>query len=206
MTAINRQDSQPFDHHALELALQSLAIRLAENHAEPVELVVCGGSALILSGLIQRTTRDVDVVALIRHGVLCAPAPLPADLKRAIREVAEDLNLPDDWLNNGPSRDEGGLFQMGLPEGFANRLKHTTYGDRLSVHVIDRIDQIYFKLYAAVDRGGYHITDLLALHPTAEEIMQAAHWAMTHDVSDGFVMVLRRLLRSIGYGNVADSL
>jgi hypothetical protein len=190
----------------LDLALGSLAIRLDQNQAAPVELVVCGGSALILTALVTRTTRDVDVVALVRHQALCSPAPLPGDLQRAVCEVAEDLALPDTWLNNGPSRDEGGLFQLGLPEGLADRLTRKVYGERLTVHSIGRLDQIYFKLYAAADIGGYHITDLLALQPSDEELAGAARWAMTHDVSDPFAEVLRRLLRSIGYGTVARRL
>lgn len=188
------------------MTMRSLAIRLEQNHAEPVELVVCGGSALILAGMISRTTRDIDVVALIRQGIICTPDPLPADLVLAIREVAEDLDLPEDWLNNGPSRGDGGLFQMGLPAGFADRLHRTIYSNRLTVHLIDRIDQIHFKLYAAVDRGGYHITDLKTLTPSSKELMDAARWAMTHDVSDGFAMVLKKLLRSIGYEDIADRL
>ena len=206
MTAINAANRGPFDHHALELALRSLAIRLDQNRAEPVELVVCGGSALMLSGLVVRTTSDVDVVALSRHGVLLSPAPLPSDLRQAVTEVAEDLGLPALWLNNGPSRDAGGLFQMGLPEGLAGRCQSLAYGPRLTVHVIDRVDQIHFKLYAAVDRGGYHITDLLALRPTPDELADAARWSMTHDVSEGFATLLKDLLRSIGYGTVTDRL
>jgi hypothetical protein len=206
MTAINRSSLPALDGEHLDLALRSLAIRLEENHADAIELVVCGGSALILTGLVVRTTQDVDVVALMRQGTLCSPAPLPASLLISVREVAEDLALPPDWLNNHPSHDEGGLFQMGLPAGFADRLSHQTYGHLLIVHFIHRIDQIHFKLYASVDRGGYHITDLIALKPSPEEIESAARWSMTHDVSEGFLMVLKRLLRSIGYDIVAERL
>jgi hypothetical protein len=194
------------DRSTLELALRSLAIRLAENQSHPIGVVICGGSALILTGLIPRTTRDVDVVALIRNGELCSPAPLPPELLKACIEVAEDLGLTKDWLNNGPSRDNGGLFQMGLPSGFAQRLHPSSYGPLLTVYFIDRLDQIFFKLYAAVDRGGYHITDLHALAPSPNEIESAARWAMTHDVSAGFAMVLKSLLRNLDYGNVADRL
>jgi len=206
MTAINVPQQGLFDQQSLELALRSLAIRLDQNQAEPVELVLCGGSALMLSGLVARTTRDVDVVALRRRGVLLSPAPLPADLQQALTEVAQDLGLPEEWLNNGPNRDAGGLFQMGLPAGLAGRWQTRTYGPRLTVHVIDRVDQIHFKLYAAVDRGGYHITDLLALRPTPDELTEAARWSMIHDVSEGFAALLRDLLRSLGHGTVADRL
>jgi hypothetical protein len=124
MAALDASIGRRLDLSALDLALRSLAIRLDQNTAAPIELVVCGGSALILTALVARTTRDVDVVALIRHQALCSPAPLPEDLQQAVREVAEDLNLPDTWLNTAPSRDESGLFQLGLPEGLADRLSH----------------------------------------------------------------------------------
>lgn len=206
MADINALVGPSLDLSALDLALRSLAIRLEQNEAAAVELVICGGSALILTDLVPRTTRDVDVVALIREKVLCSPAPLPEDLQQAVREVAEDLILPATWLNNGPSRDEGGLFQLGLPDGLADRLTQRIYGERLTAHFIGRLDQVYFKLYAAADRGGYHITDLLALQPGDDELAAAARWAMTHDVSETFAGIVKTLLRSIGHGAAAERL
>ena len=206
MTTINSSNEKSLDSKSLDLALASLAIRLAENQASPVEFVICGGSALILTGMIPRTTKDVDVVAMIRGGVLYSPDPLPEDLQKASAEVAEDLGLANNWLNNGPSKGDGGLFQMGLPAGFVNRLKSKTYSSLLTVHFIDRVDQIHFKLYAAVDRGGYHIEDLRMLAPSVDELETAARWTMTHDVSKGFAMVLKDLLRKLGYENVAEQL
>lgn len=194
------------DNLTLNLAFESLAIRLTENQTPPVEIVVCGGSALIALGLVVRTTKDVDVVALMRDGMLCSPAPLPESLLQAATEVAEDLGLDNNWLNNGPSQDEGGLFQMGLPEGFAARLRSTRYGSTLKVHFADRVDQIHFKLYASVDRGGYHIEDLCTLSPSSDELEAAARWAMSHDVSDGFAMVLKGLLEKLGHEDVAARL
>jgi hypothetical protein len=195
---------ETLDRTQLDLAMRSLAIRLAENQSDSVEIVVCGGSALILTGMIPRTTKDVDVVALMRAGHLASPSPLPDELLQAAREVADDLDLEDNWLNNGPSRGEGGLFQMGLPAGFAERLTSVVYGERLTVHFIDRLDHIHFKLYASADRGGYHIEDLHALSPRPEELEAAARWCMTHDVSEGFRMVLKQLLTELGYEDVAD--
>lgn len=179
---------------------------MKENRSDPIGIVVCGGSALILTGLVPRTTKDVDIVALLESGVLRSPDPLPTELLKAAAEAAEDMGLPAHWLNNGPSRGDGGLFQMGLPAGLGERLQNRRYGDHLTVHFIDRVDQIHFKLYAAADRGGYHIEDLRALEPTPVEIETAARWAMSHDVSEGFAMVLRSLLRSLGYAKSAEEL
>jgi hypothetical protein len=156
--------------------------------------------------MVKRTTEDVDVVAMMHNGVLCSPAPLPEALLHAASEVAEDLGIDSNWLNNGPSRGEGGLFQLGLPEGFAERLDTKRYGPKLTVHFSHRIDQIHFKLYASVDRGGYHIDDLRALSPLPDELEAAARWTMSHDVSEGFAIILKDLLRRLGYGEVADRL
>jgi len=197
---------QHLGNDALNNAFQSLALRLQENLARPVEIVVCGGAALILTGLVPRTTKDVDVVALSTSEVLRSPDPLPDDLLRAVAEAAEDMGVSERWLNNGPSSGDGGLFQMGLPDGLAERMCNRKYGPILTVHLIDRLDQIYFKLYAAADRGGYHIEDLLALEPAPDEIKGAALWAMSHDVSVGFAEILKGLLGKIGYRDVADEL
>ena len=191
----------------LDQIFRLLGGRLTRNEAPSVGIVVCGGAALIVTGLSSRTTTDVDIVALMddsRH--LVAPVPLPEWLLQAAEEVSETMELPEDWLNNGPSRDEGGLFQMGLPDGFQARLHAREYGDRLAVYFVDRIDQIHLKLYAAVDRGGYHISDLESLRPTDEELSQAARWTLTHDVSPGFRSLLKRLLEALGHEDAASAL
>jgi hypothetical protein len=98
-------------------------------------------------GLIKQTTRDLDVLALMNSsGDLISPDPLPQYLLDTAKEVARDLGLAPDWLNNGPSRYAGGIFQLGLPEGIASRLHGRSYGDRLTVHFIGRLDQIHLKL------------------------------------------------------------
>ncbi len=73
------------------------------------------------------------------------------------------------------------------------------------MHFIERLDQIHFKVYAAVDSGpGRHIDDLRTLNPTEEEIELAAKWAMTHDPSEEFCETLKDMLRRIGYESVAN--
>jgi hypothetical protein len=183
-------------------ALHLLNGRLALDGAPRYNLVVCGGTALNATGLISRTTRDVDIVALMDDGeVLLDPAPLPQPLVDAALVVAEDLGLPKDWLNNGPSSGDGGLFRLGLPDGIERRLIWKTYGEKLRVGFIHRFDQIHFKLYAAVDQqGGYHADDLQMLIPTENELLEAARWAKTHDPSKGFLQGLKWFLGEFGYG------
>ena len=198
--------TMPFNKTRIEQALTLLEARLRRNGAAPQRLVVCGGSALIAMGVVSRTTKDFDIVALMDETEhLLAPVPLPEGLLTAAKEIAPFLEVEGNWLNNGPSRGEGGLFQMGLPEGFVGRLTEKEYGPRLAVYFIGRLDQIHFKLYAAADqRDGTHLNDLKALHPTAAELEAAARWAMTHDVSEGFKMVLKELLTQVGHESVAE--
>jgi len=157
--------------------------------------------------LVTRTTKDVDVLALFSEDHLTSPAPLPESLIQAAQEVAEDLNLPDDWLNNGPSSGEGGLFQMGLPKEISSRITQIYSSTYLNVYAISRFDQIHFKLYASVDQGGgYHLDDLLKLEPTCEEILEASLWCRTHDPSDGFLYLLKETLHAIEFDDVIQEL
>jgi hypothetical protein len=189
------------DSRILEQALTLLERRLSRGKNPPLELVVCGGSALIATGLVTRTTKDVDVLALMDSASnLIDPSPLPSYLISAAKIVAQNLNLPEDWLNTGPAD----LFRMGLPEGFEDRLICHEIGPSLKVHFISRLDQIHFKLYASVDRGGYHIEDLLALNPSQNELIKAGQWSRTHDVSDGYAMLLSDLLNQLGYKYAAS--
>ena len=206
--AINSYISEMLTKEALDRAFKLLSGKLQLAQSEPVRLVICGGSALIAMGFRQRTTNDADVVAMLSEtGELISPDPLPPALLKASAQVARDLGLNENWLNNEPSRNDGGLFQMGLPHGFADRLTKQAFGPRLSIYYIGRLDQIYFKLYAVADRrDDTHIADLRALKPTETELADAARWAMTHDVSEGFRMVLVELLNQMGYESAAKNI
>lgn len=189
-----------FDTQKLDEALLLLHEQLELHNAPHSEIVVCGGSALIAIGLVSRTTRDVDVVALMHRGELKHSEPLPEHIQRAATKVSEILGLPDDWLNCGPASQ----LSMGLPQGFQSRLHRKEIGEKLVVHYIDRTDQIYFKTFAAADRGGYHISDLKALNPSEDELLQAARWCMTQDISEGFRFILKEMLIISGWNHVAE--
>lgn len=189
-----------FDIDKLNKALRLLNEQLIFRQLPHTELVVCGGSALIASNLVTRTTQDVDVVALMQSGTLVTAEPLPPYLIEAVMRVADILHLPEDWLNNGPASQ----FNMGLPAGFADRLRRENIGERLTIYYISRTDQIYFKTFASADRGGYHIADLKALNPDEEELYSAAIWCMEQDVSEGFRFILKEMLTQNGWNHVSD--
>src|SRR5438046_1391427 len=121
--------------------LAALGEQLAARGAR-FDLVVIGGSGLLALGLIDRPTRDVDVVAFLQDRNLLAPRPLPEALVAARDRVARDFGLPEDWLNAAPAD----LLDFGLPPGFVDRLERREYGDALTVHFASRFDQIHFKL------------------------------------------------------------
>ena len=193
---------KPIDISKLNEALQLLNEQLVLTDAPATEIVVCGGSALIATDLVPRTTQDVDIVALMKGEVLVDSEPLPDYLLAAADRVGGILNLPVDWLNNGPASQ----FQMGLPPGFLERLTSVVVGKKLTVHYIGRYDQIFFKTFASADRGGYHVSDLKALNPSDEELIAAARWCMTQDTSEAFQMILKDMFKQLGWQNVSEQI
>ena len=186
----------------LNEALQLLNEQLILIDAPATEIVVCGGSALIATGLVPRTTQDVDIVALMKAEVLVDSEPLPDYLLNAAGNVGTILSLPADWLNNGPASQ----FQMGLPPGFQERLTTVVVGAKLTVHYIGRYDQIFFKTFASADRGGYHVSDLKTLNPADEELIAAAKWCITQDTSETFRMILKDMFKQLGWQNVSEQI
>jgi hypothetical protein len=83
-----------YQYQHFEQAFLLLNGRLALADAPRFNLIVCGGAALVATGLLSRVTRDVDLVALMDDtGVLLDPEPLPSPLVLAAHEVADDLGL-----------------------------------------------------------------------------------------------------------------
>ncbi len=196
------------DQKGVETILSALGEQLGEIASKPLELLVCGGSALNVLGLVQRATKDVDVLAYVNRNTegevsFISADPLNENLITASKKVARDFNLTENWLNAGPAS----ATDLGLPDGILKRVKTRQYGQKLTIHFMGRYDQIHFKLYAAVDQGaGKHFDDLLALNPTPDELEQAARWSMTHDVSKGYRQVLKGLLTHMGFKDVAESI
>lgn len=190
---------------AIDEALDRVGQLLAARRS-PQAIVILGGAALNLLGIVERATTDVDIVATAdapvtehegaaaahpRH-IYSPPQPLPTALTDAARIVARDFDLPDDWLNSGPALQ----WRAGLPPGLERRVHWRRYS-ALWVGLVDRYDLIFFKLFAATDASGprsVHYRDLAALQPTRTELTEAAAWVRRQDASPAFADIFEQVL------------
>jgi len=124
---------------------------------------------------------------------------LPLPFFEARKITAEHFGLKEDWINQGPVD----LLRMGLPAGYFERCQPLDFGYSLSYLIASRFDQIHFKLYASIDRGGYHVEDLKKLQPNEAELASAGQWCLTHDVSEEFKELLLDFLRKQGWNDAA---
>lgn len=184
----------------IEDALSRVGELLAADGHE-YAIVVLGGAALDLLRVVNRETRDVDILTFAepRPGkepsvdtIDQLPREMPEPLQRAARIVARDLGLDSDWLNTESSLQ----LQAGLPPGLPARIQWKSYG-ALWVGPVHRYDLVFCKLFAAADSGGptsVHYQDLIALRPSPRELLDAATWVETQDASAEFPGILKRVV------------
>ena len=175
-----RPTIEAFDRHLLGLGLR-------------FEGVVIGGSALGLMGVIQRPTRDFDILVPELPRAIASAA---RDFAKAQRQAGVDLQ--DDWLNNGP-------MQLGevLPAGWRERVQRIFDGQALVLGTLGRFDLLKSKLFALCDRGTDR-PDCIALAPTAEELAECMPWLELQDGNELWPAHVRAtsddLARRLGHG------
>lgn len=127
--------------------------RLGSLIPDKTQIVIAGGAALILGGYVDRGTVDGDVVY--------SDPPL-TQLRSSIVQVAREMGLSDDWLNDGVK-----AFGDVLPEDFEQRTDRIGSFGNLRVLLLGRIDLILSKFY-----GGREVDfeDLDVMRPTDAEI------------------------------------
>jgi hypothetical protein len=187
-------------HFSLDAALRATGELLARRGASAA-IVVVGGTALNLLGVIARATRDVDVIATATPRLngpptgIHAPDPLPEALVEVVALVARELGLPADWLNTTVA----GQWQTGLPRGFEARITWQRHGG-LWLGLPGRSDLIHLKLYAAADDVGpasRHFKDLVALKPTATDLEAARAWIATQDPSPAVAQAVAQVIAHV---------
>jgi hypothetical protein len=103
-----------------------------------IEILLVGGAAGVLIGALPAawTTADVDLLHV-------SAAEDRDTVLEAAADVARQLSLPNDWLNDWSS-----LFSWTLPDGWQNRRHHVGTFGRLIVYAASRLDLIAMKLLA----------------------------------------------------------
>jgi len=150
------------------------------------EILVVGGAALNLAGWIPpRSTADVDVLASLdeEHDALARPDSPPPSFFEAVRTVARDFDLPEDWLNAEVAMQ----WETGLPPGSDEGIRWESFGS-LQVGLAGRHTMLALKLFAAADRGrdSVHFQDLVALEPSPQELETAGVWVLDQDSNPGW--------------------
>ena len=87
----------------IEDALRRLG-NLALDHGQLIELMVVGGAAMVLAYDARQATHDVDAVLLNTKQAHF--------VRSLVKQVAEELDWPSDWLNDGAKG-----FLVGMSDG-----------------------------------------------------------------------------------------
>lgn len=165
---------------------------LAERGLD-LEGIVTGGAAMALLGILQRETRDCDLIE--------------PELSEAVREASQVFAamireqgsiLRDDWLNNGPSS----LAPL-LPEGWRTRLQPIFQGKALRLCSLGRPELLLAKIWALCDRG-LDLLDCVALAPSPEELREATAWISIQDLNPDWPShvqaTMQDLAQRLGHG------
>jgi hypothetical protein len=158
-----------------------------------LDAIIVGGSALVLIGIIDRPTRDVDVLSPD-----LAPSITDASRAFALEMRSRGIELGDAWLNNGPSS-----LSRVLPDGWIHRTQPAFAGRALMLETLGRTDLLKTKLFALCDRGT-DLADCIAFSPTAEELEEAMPWVALQDANESWPSHVKAtigdLRRRLGHG------
>lgn len=111
------------DDTNIDDVLEQLGRALARREVNH-EILVVGGSAMLLGKHGSRPTLDVDVVGLRVGQQFVRAVPLPLELVKAVAEIGAVFGIGDTWLNPGPTD----LLADGLPDGYEGRLETRSFG------------------------------------------------------------------------------
>jgi Nucleotidyltransferase of unknown function (DUF6036) len=133
--------------------------------------IAIGGAALSILQIIDRGTRDLDLLASV----------IPDEVAFAARDFARLHALAENWLNNGPSS-----LEKDLPPHWRKDIQPLYQGQNLKLWTLSRIDLIRTKFWAMCDRMR-DLDDLIAIAPTLEELEIAVKWVKPLDGNEKWV-------------------
>jgi hypothetical protein len=151
------------DQHELIKVLS----RLDKHLASSFDVVIIDGAAMILYFGARRATRDVDILILKGD---------TTELRAAAQIIAQDQNLPHDWLNDGAKG-----FASILPPDFAQRLTQLDYPfEHWQLYALGRPEQTAMKIIALREQD---LEDLELLLPQLSSVEQQTVVEIMHHVS-----------------------
>lgn len=127
---------------------------LKQDQVSISTIVIYGGASLIFQDIIDRATVDVDVF----------DPQLQDKFRLRVLELAQKHSLDPNWINS-----TGNAFKVEMPKGWQQRVDNLFTGEVLIVNSLSRVDLIFTKLLAELDRGE-DLLDLNALQPTYQEL------------------------------------
>ncbi|GAB5536765.1 MAG: hypothetical protein Rubg2KO_30140 [Rubricoccaceae bacterium] len=203
---------EKFDRHALVAALDAVGDLLYER-GHTAKVLVVGGAALVLRGLVERTTVDVDVLALLYESGLSHPDPFPPHIQEIVETVANEYGYASDWMNGHAARLWNDVWPEGLPEQLQKGVIWKTYGG-LQVGLVGREALVALKVYAVVNGDSRqtvietgqlatdantlrHLNDLTRLAPSDAELAEAKLWLEEQNQGQSFLRALEAVLRHV---------
>lgn len=191
------------DREKAEELMRDFAEALDEGDSEPVEMLVCGAMSLVLQGMLNRPTRDIDAVAVIstEKGRLKPLAPIvDRRFTEARARVALAHGMPDKWLNF-QSRT---LLDNGLPDGIVERGVVFEYGPKLRIRLCSRLDMVALKMWGSMSvERERDIEDLIVMKTADAEVMFAVNYCLGKDADKRRI---KEVLERIGHGDMAREL
>ncbi len=168
----------------LNIIQQFDAFLASRNHK--FQAIIIGGTALNLLGVIERQTKDCDV---LEPAIPPSVTQLAAEFAALLRNKGEQLG--DDWFNNGPRS----LIDV-LPSGWMARTQTIFSGHALKLEALGREDLLKSKVFALCDRA-IDLVDCVALAPTAEELQTLLPWLEQQDGNPDWPQHVRAILKDL---------
>lgn len=192
------------DYHKAEDMLTALGTVLEDQETGQVDIVICGAMALLLQGIIDRQTRDIDGLGMVveENGALALRKPLMnSEFNAAVERVGSLFNEGKHWFSTAAITLHD---DTELPADLVEKAQVRLYGERLIVRLCSRGHMVCLKMWAAINRGEPDIGDLVTMEISAEEARAGAEWCLEQD-SEALPEILA-VLEEVGHGELAERL
>ena len=187
-----------------EAMLSALGTVLDQQGAEAVDVVICGAMVLLMQGIIERPTRDIDGLGRVveEGGSLVLEKPLMGrDFIAAVERVGNLYGEGKHWFSTAAVilHDD-----TKLPPDIIARAQMRRFGERLTVRLCSRRHMVSLKMWAAISRGEPDTGDLVEMRVSEEEAVEAAQWCLEQD-GDALPEIVA-LLEELGHGKLGKRL